>query len=116
VSLKLYIDVHVRQAITTGLQLRGVDVLTAQEDGGSRFPDDILLDRATTLERVLFSQDRDLLREAARRQQRSVPFAGLIYAHQLKMTVGQCVRDLELLAFTSDPEDFVGRVEYLPLR
>ena len=115
-SLKLYIDVHVRQAITTGLRLRGIDVLTAQEDGASRFSDDILLDRATALGRVLFSQDRDLLREAAQRQQRNVPFAGLIYAHQLKMTIGQCVRDLELLALISDPEDFVGRVEYLPLR
>jgi hypothetical protein len=116
VSLKLYIDVHVRQAITTGLRLRGVDVLTAQEDGASRFPDDILLDRATALGRVLFSQDRDLLREAAQRQQRGVPFAGLIYAHQLNMTIGQCVRDLELLALISDPKDFEGRVEYLPLR
>jgi hypothetical protein len=76
----------------------------------------MLLDRATALGRVLFSQDRDLLREAAQRQQRGVPFVGLIYAHQLKMTIGQCVRDLELLALTSDPEDFVGRVEYLPLR
>jgi hypothetical protein len=76
----------------------------------------MLLDRATALGRVLFSQHRDLLREAAQRQQRGVPFVGLIYAHQLKMTIGQCVRDLELLALTSDSEDFVGRVEYLPLR
>jgi hypothetical protein len=116
VSLKLYMDVHVPDAITAGLRLRGVDVLTAQEDGARRFPDERLLDRATALGRVLFSQDRDLLREAAQRQRRGGSFAGLIYAHQLKVTVGQCVRDLEVLAHTSDPEDFVDRVEYLPLR
>ena len=91
-------------------------MLTAQEDGARRFPDAMLLDRATALGRVLFSQDRDLLREAAQRQQQGVSFAGLIYAHQLRVTIGQCVRDLELLALTSDPEDFADRVEYLPLR
>jgi len=69
-------DVHVPYAITTGLRLRGVDVLTAQEDGARRFLDAILLDRATTLGRVLFSQDEDLLSEAARRQYGGETFAG----------------------------------------
>ena len=46
-SVKLYMDVHVHAAITEGLRLRGVDVLTAQEDGGRRLPDPALLDRAT---------------------------------------------------------------------
>ena len=65
VSVSLYLDVHIPAAITEGLRLRGVDVLTAQEDGGRRLPDDKLLDRATALGRVLFTQDDDLLREAA---------------------------------------------------
>jgi predicted nuclease of predicted toxin-antitoxin system len=116
VSITLYMDVHVRQAITMGLRLRGVDVLTAQEDGARHLSDALLLDRATALGRVLFSQDEDLLREAAQRQQRDVPFAGVIYAHQLKVTIGQCVRDLELLAHAGVPQDFANRVEYLPLR
>jgi predicted nuclease of predicted toxin-antitoxin system len=116
VSIKLYIDVHVRQAITMGLRLRGVDVLTAQEDGARRLSDPLLLDRATALGQVLFSQDEDLLREAAQRQQRGLPFTGVIYAHQLKVTIGQCVRDLELLAHAGAPEDFANRVQYLPLR
>jgi len=68
VSLSLYVGVHVPRAITVGLRLRGVDVLTAQEDGLSRAPDDVLLERPTELGRVLFSQDEDLLAEAARRQ------------------------------------------------
>jgi hypothetical protein len=63
VSITLYIDMHVRQAITMGLRLRGVDVLTAQGDGARRLSDALLLDRAMALGRVLFSQDEDLLRE-----------------------------------------------------
>ena len=109
-------DVHVPDAITTGLRLRGVDILTAQEDGTRRLSDAMLLDRATALEHVLFSQDEDLLHEAAQRQRRREAFAGVIYAHQLKVTIGQCVRDLELLAQVNEPEEFANRVLYLPLR
>jgi hypothetical protein len=61
-------DVHVPRPITRGLRRLGVDVLTAQEDGTGQFNDDVLLDRATELARALFSQDADLLAEAAKRQ------------------------------------------------
>lgn len=91
-------------------------MLTAQEDGGRRLSDDRLLDRATALGRILFTQDDDLLREAAVRQRHGVAFAGIIYGHQLDVTIGQCVRDLELLATVNEPEDCANRVEYLPLR
>ena len=64
---------------------------------------------------VLFTQDDDFLRETAERQERSEAFAGVIYAHQLKVTVGQCIRDLEVLALAGVTEDFASRVEYLPL-
>ena len=85
-------DVHIPGAITEGLRQRGVAVLTAQEDGGRRLPDDKLLDRATALGRVLFTRDADLLREATERQRHGVVFAGIIYGHQLDVTIGQCVR------------------------
>lgn len=109
-------DVHIPRAITDGLRLQGVDVLTAQEDGAARLPDSALLDRSTALGRVLFSQDKDLLREAVRRHNADETFAGIIFAHQLKITIGQCIRDLALVAHTSEPVDFVNQVEYLPLR
>lgn len=108
-------DEHVHRAITAGLRLRGVDVLTAQEDGRSNIPDDVLLDRATELQRVLFSQDEDLLAEASRRQRAGIPFSGVIYAHQRRVTIGACVHDLELIAKSANLEDFTHRVEYLPL-
>jgi hypothetical protein len=42
-----------------------------------------LLERATAHERVLFSQDNDLLAIARARQTTGVFFAGLIYEHQV---------------------------------
>jgi len=114
-AIRLYMDVHVQRMITVGLRIRDVDVLTAQEDGAARLPDPALLDRATALNRVLFSQDNDLLREAVWRQRHRRHFAGLIYGHPLRITIGQCLSDLELLAKASEPEDFRGWIEYLPL-
>jgi hypothetical protein len=35
-TVKLYMDQHVPRAITVGLQLRGVEVITAFEDGARR--------------------------------------------------------------------------------
>ena len=114
-SIALYMDEHVHRAITEGLRLRNVDVLTVQEDNRRNTPDAALLDRAIDLQRVMFSQDEDLLIEARRRQIQGIPFTGVIYAHQLRVTIGGCVRDLELIAKAADPEDLANRVEYLPL-
>jgi len=108
-------DEHVHRAITVGLRLRGVDVLTVQEDGKRKMADGDLLVRAAELRRVLFSQDEDLLALAARSQRDGIPFAGVVYAHQLRVSIGGCVRDLELIGKDADPKDLANRVEYLPL-
>jgi hypothetical protein len=55
-AIALYMNQHVPRAITVGLRLRGVDVLTASEDGASRMDDAELLDRAGELGRVLFTR------------------------------------------------------------
>jgi len=109
-------DVHVPYAVTVHLRSRGVDVITVQDDGATEREDSALLDRASTLGRVLVTQDEDSLREASRRHRSSVPFAGLIYAHQLTVTIGELVGDLELIAHVHDPNEWVSRLQYLPLR
>jgi hypothetical protein len=48
-ALALYMDHHVPRAITVGLRVRGVEVLTAEEDGAKAFDDPALLDRAGAL-------------------------------------------------------------------
>jgi predicted nuclease of predicted toxin-antitoxin system len=116
VSIALYMDVHVPAAITRALLRRGVDVPTAQADGTMRLPDDALMNRASSLNRVLFSRDEDFLGEAMMRQSIGVAFAGVVYAHQLRVTIGQSVHDLELIAKCAEPSDFTNRVEHLPLR
>ncbi len=114
-SLALYMNEHVPKPITVGLRIRGVDVLTAQEDGHRATDDAILFERAAELGRVMFSFDTDMLREATRRQQNEVSFAGLVFAHPTRISVGECIRDLEIIAKAGEPADVVDQIVYLPL-
>jgi len=92
-----------------------LSVSQAQQDNADKLPDPELLDRATQRGRVIFTFDDDFLVEATRRQRESRPFGGVIYAHPLHISIGQCIRDLELIAKAGEPEDLRNRVEFLPL-
>lgn len=109
-----YMDVHIPKAVTVGLRLRGVDVLTAQEDGATIFSDKKLLDRATELGRMLYSQDDDLLAEAHSRLNRNENFAGVVYSHQLSSPFGKCIEDLEIIAKTCEENDTLNQIEFIP--
>ena len=113
-AVGIYMDVHIPRAITNGLRLRGVDVLTAQEGGTITLPDDKLLDRATELSRILYSQDDDLLVEADYRLQNEIEFSGVIYSHQLSSPIGHCIEDLEIIAKTLTAEEVANRIEFIP--
>lgn len=104
------------RAITSGLRRLGVDVLTAQEDGSATFTDGVLLDRATALGRALFTFDDDLLQGATARQSAGVEFAGVIFAHPLKVSIGECVNGLQLITQAAEPEDVRNLVTYLLFR
>ncbi len=112
--LGLYMDHHVHAGITRELRTRGVDVVTAHEDNHHEVDDATLLDRAHALGRLLFSQDEDLLREAATRQQSGMPFPGVVYAHQ-SVPIGRIITDLEIIVQAGRAEDAVTDGIYLPL-
>ena len=105
-------DQNLPRHITVGLRLAGIDVITAYEDGATEMYDAELLERAGELERVLFTQDNDLLAEAAKRQREGIPFRGVIYAHQLRVSIGICISNLEIIAKAGEPEDLINRVQF----
>ena len=114
-TIALYMDHQVPRAITVGLRLCGIDVLTAYEDGASELADAALLDRASELGRVLFTRDDDLLVEAAKRQKADIPFGGVVYAHQLRASIGVCIEDLEIIATVGEKQDMMNAVVFLLL-
>ena len=115
-AIALYMNVHVPQAITDQLRRRGVDVLIAVEDDANELPDHKLLERVTQINRVLFTQDIRFRVLAETWQTQGKQFSGLIFGHQLGGTVGQFVRDLELIATASDPDEWMNMVEYIPFK
>ncbi len=114
-TLALYMDHHVSAAISEGLKRRGIDVLTAREDGFDRRPDAEILERATELGRVVFTQDVDFLVLVDRWLAIGRPFGGVVFAHQLKTTIGQCVTDLEIVCRVLTVEDVANQLIRLPL-
>jgi len=114
-AIALYMDVHVHAAITEQLRRRGVDVLTAQEDGSDQLADDELLKRSSSLNRVMFTNDVRFQALAEDWQRLGAAFAGLVYAHPMRCTIGQCVTDLEIIAKATDSPDWQGTVARLPL-
>ena len=110
----LYMDVHVPLAISEQLRRRGVDVLTAVEDSFEQNFDHEVLERARHLGRVVFTQDIRFKALAEDWQRQGLPFAGLLFGHQMGATIGRYVVDLELIAFASDTAEWQNAVGHLP--
>lgn len=107
-EVKFYMDEHVPPAVTHGLRLRGVDVLTTKEARMLGASDEAQLHLAVGQGRVLFSQDEDFLAL----HQQGVSHAGIAYAPQ-QTSIGAIVRGLLLIYDVLAAEDMRGRVEFL---
>jgi hypothetical protein len=114
--VQLYLDVHVDKAIHIQLHRRGVDVLRAQDNGAAELTDEELLQRATDLGRVIFTHDTRFKALVEEWQGQGRTFAGLLFGNQLGVTVGTYVKDRELIAKASDPEDWLNVVQHLPFK
>lgn len=114
-AIRLYMDVHVPMAITRQLRLRVVNVVTATEEHTNRLPDDALLILASSEGRVIFTHDIRFKALAEDWQRTGKSFGGLIYGHAEGGSVGQYVKDLELIAKACEPEELANTVIHLSL-
>jgi hypothetical protein len=73
-----------------------------------------ILDRSTELNRILYSQDDDLLAEAHSRLTNGIEFSGVVYSHQLYSPIGRCIEDLEIIAKSLEIDDLANRIEFIP--
>jgi hypothetical protein len=110
-----YMDVHIPAAITEQLRVRGVDVVTAVEERTNLLTDPELLMTATQAGRVVFTHDHGFRALAEQWQREGRAFAGLLFGPAEGVSIGQYVRDLELIAKASEPSEWRNVVDYLPL-
>jgi hypothetical protein len=85
------------------LRLRVVNIAAATEDGHERKTDEELLGISTASGRVLVTQDIRFRVLAEDWQRAGRTFAGLVFAHQRKVSFGEMVGDLELIAKAANP-------------
>ncbi len=114
--LAFYMDHQFPVSVTRGLRRRGVDVLTAFDDGTQEVNDEQLLIRATELGRVLVTLDKGFLVRAAKWQIDGREFTGIVFAVQRSMLVGVAIEYLEILARVLEPHEIRNRVEHIPVR
>lgn len=107
--MRFHLDEHVAHAVATGLRRRGIDVTTTADADLLDAPDENHVVYALRENRVIFTQDRDFLRIAARGDEH----AGIIYAAQGSRTIGEVVRFLALMHDCLAEDDMQGRIEYL---
>jgi hypothetical protein len=108
-AVRLYLDENLSPRIAIQLQQRGVDAVSVRDLDVLGDDDVSHLDRATRMGRVLVTTDVDFLRLAATGAQHS----GIVFGDQQEHTIGDWVRDLELLCFVFSSEEMENHVEYL---
>ena len=111
-TISLYFDECVNQTVCPGLRLRGVTILTAQEDGREATDDNQILNRATELNHLLVTSDEDFFAIVSNRLKQSIPFTGVIFL-RAQLSVGYAVENLEIYAKAGNLEDFVNKITFL---
>jgi hypothetical protein len=111
----LFADVHVPGPVILQLRLRGVDISAATEEGHERKSDEELLTIATRAGRIMVTQDIGFRVLAEDWQRAGRDFAGLVFAHQRRVSFGEMISDLELIAKGTDSDFWRNRIEQLPL-
>lgn len=112
-AIPLYADECVDAGVVAGLRRRGVDIVTAADVGLLGSSDEIQLEKARALARVVLSGDQDFLVLAHRCATDAVAFPGLLFI-QPKTTVGEVIRAVALLAMLLSPGEIAGWIEWVP--
>jgi predicted nuclease of predicted toxin-antitoxin system len=110
-------DHNLQDAIVRGLRRRDpdIDIVRLVEVGMADRTDPEVLEWAAGEGRVLVTQDRNtMIGYAVGRVKAGLPMAGVIVRGQ-RVTIGQAIDDLEVVASCGEPEDFRDKVIHLPL-
>jgi len=112
-KLRIYTDESASVAIAEGLKRRGVDAFSARDARNLGLTDEEQLTYAGKEKLTIFTHDTDFLQIAARWLDEERTHQGIIYCHQKRYSVGECVRKLRMLTAVLSSEDMVDHIEFL---
>ncbi len=108
--MKIYADENIEASIIEGLRRRKMQVVSAVEIGYRGRPDEFHLTKASTLEAVVLTHDVDFLVLAVRPD---ITHRGIIFSHSRDVSIGDCIRGVELIAKVLTDEDMENHIEFL---
>ena len=112
-KIKIYTNESVDVAIAEGLVRRGVEAFSARYSGNLGLTDEDQLSFAKEEKASLFTHDTDFLRIAAQWVEEGKTHHGVIYCHQTAHGIGDCIRNLKILATILTSEDMINHIEFL---
>jgi hypothetical protein len=115
--IRLLADEHIDAAVVAGLFRRRpeIEFLRVQSIGLRSPSDDAILDWAAEHGFVLVTHDRRTIpRLVGRRLAEKRPVVGVLVASS-DMTIGELIDELEIIATASEPEEWMGRLDFLPM-
>lgn len=111
--VKIYTDESVPVTVAAGLQRRHVMAVSARDMGNLGLTDEEQLAFATARQMAIFTHDTDFLRLAAVRSESGHEHWGIIYVHQDRVSIGDCIHRLKEIADLLEPEDLHNHIEFL---
>jgi predicted nuclease of predicted toxin-antitoxin system len=90
------------------LKRRGVDAFSAKELSKLGLTDEEQIEVATKKQAVIFTHDIDFLRIAIHKQH-----LGIIYVHQQKLNVGECLNRLKVIVETKSSKEMRNQIIFL---
>lgn len=96
-----------------GLRQRGVDAGSARDANNLGLSDEEQLEYARRERAIIFTHDDDFLCLAHDWLQQGKEHEGIIYVHEQKLSVGECIRRLMGYALILNAEGMKNRVEFL---
>jgi predicted nuclease of predicted toxin-antitoxin system len=111
-KISIYTNESVSVAIADGLKRRGVEAFSARDAGNLGLTDEEQLIYAGKEKVSIFTHDTDFLQIAARWMEEGRTHHGIIYCHQKRYSIGECVRRLRVLTAVLSSEDMVNHIEF----
>ncbi len=108
--MKIYADENIERSIIKGLIRRGIEVISASELAYYGRPDEFHLMKASELKAIILTHDTDFLLIASAP---GVSHQGIIFSHSGNVSVGQCIRGVELITTVLSAKDMKNHIEFL---
>ena len=112
-EIRIYTDESVDVAIVQGFQRRGIEAFSARDCDKLGLTDEEQLIFASEEKGTIFTHDTDFLRIASQWSDEGRTHYGVIYCHITAHGIGDCIRNLKILATVLTSEDMINHIEFL---